>query len=146
MATLSSGAILLLRRGLATAAKQAEEVVRKRPGTGNPKKKNVFDLARLLPDWGVGHKVAKTHWKPHTYYKLCDVKLRKVRMLLNLSELGVAVRLLITYFAGLACQCCQLCCLFHVIKMLNVFEGDLEFIFLTECRPWNCMGDISRRR
>ena len=81
MASSSSAAMLLLRRGLAAAAKRADavaETVQKKPGTGNPKKKNLFDVARLLPGWGVGHKVAKTHWKPQTYYKIYDVKLRKV--------------------------------------------------------------------
>lgn len=81
MATLQR---LLLRRGVASAAKlvaAAPEAVRKRPGTGNPKKKNVFDVARLLPGWGAGLRVAKSHWKPQTYYKLCDIKLRKVRSL-----------------------------------------------------------------
>ncbi|KAG0566543.1 hypothetical protein M758_7G072900 [Ceratodon purpureus] len=77
MAMSRSAATLVLRRGLATVVKNAEEVVVKKPGTGSPKKKNVFDVARLLPGWGVGHKVAKSHWKPQTYYKLCDVKLRK---------------------------------------------------------------------
>lgn len=73
--------MLLLRRGMATAVKHAEaaaEVVKKKPGTGHPKKKNIFDVARVLPGWGVGHKVAKTHWQPQTYYKLYDIKLRKV--------------------------------------------------------------------
>lgn len=72
--------MLLLRRAMATAVKNAEPVVAavKKPGTGHPKKKNLFDVARLLPGWGVGHKVAKSHWKPQTYYKLFDIKLRKV--------------------------------------------------------------------
>ncbi|KAG0558998.1 hypothetical protein KC19_10G071200 [Ceratodon purpureus] len=77
MGTRTSATMLLLRRALATAAKPATEVVQKKPGTGHPKKKNLFDVARLLPGWGVGHKVAKTHWKPQTYYKLLDIKLRK---------------------------------------------------------------------
>jgi len=65
---------------MSTAVKYAEAAVEapKKPGTGHPKKKNVFDVARLLPGWGVGHKFAKTHWKPQTYYKLYDIKLRKV--------------------------------------------------------------------
>jgi hypothetical protein len=82
MASSSSVATLLLRRAMATAAKHGgsvAEVVQKKPGTGHPKKKNLFDVARLLSGWGVGHKVAKTHWKPQTYYKLHDIKLRKVR-------------------------------------------------------------------
>lgn len=79
MAMASSAAVLLLRRAMATAAEATVEVVKKKPMTGSPKKKNLFDVARLLPCWGVGHKVAKSHWKPETYYKLCDIKLRKVR-------------------------------------------------------------------
>ncbi|XP_024383939.1 uncharacterized protein [Physcomitrium patens] len=80
MTTSSSSTMLLLRRAMATAAKNAGAAtteVAKAPGTGNPKKKNLFDVARLLPGWGIGHKVAKSHWKPHSYYKLYDVKLRK---------------------------------------------------------------------
>jgi hypothetical protein len=79
MAMASTAAMLLLRRAMATAAEATLEVVKKKPMTGSPKKKNLFDVARLLPGWGVGHKVAKSHWKPETYYKLCDIKLRKVR-------------------------------------------------------------------
>lgn len=79
MAMASTAAMLLLRRAMATAAEATVEVVKKKPMTGSPKKKNLFDVARLLPGWGVGHKVAKSHWKPETYYKLCDIKLRKVR-------------------------------------------------------------------
>jgi len=77
MAMASTAAMLLLRRAMATAAEATLEVVKKKPMTGSPKKKNLFDVARLLPGWGVGHKVAKSHWKPETYYKLCDIKLRK---------------------------------------------------------------------
>jgi len=75
-----SASILPLRRAMASVAKHvdaAAEVVQKKPGTGHPKKNNLFDVARLLPGWGIGHKVAKTHWQPQTYYKIYDVKLGK---------------------------------------------------------------------
>uniref|UniRef100_A0A453QYG5 Uncharacterized protein n=1 Tax=Aegilops tauschii subsp. strangulata TaxID=200361 RepID=A0A453QYG5_AEGTS len=31
------------------------------------KKKNLFDVAQFLPDWGVGYRVAKTTWRDVSY-------------------------------------------------------------------------------
>ncbi|XP_020103588.1 uncharacterized protein LOC109720718 [Ananas comosus] len=31
------------------------------------KKKNLFDVVKFLPDWGIGYKVAKTHWRDVSY-------------------------------------------------------------------------------
>ncbi|KAJ7562389.1 hypothetical protein O6H91_03G067700 [Diphasiastrum complanatum] len=39
------------------------------------KKKNLVDVIKFLSDWGVGAKVAKTHWTPKTFYKITNVKL-----------------------------------------------------------------------
>lgn len=44
-------------------------------GIGNLKKKNLFDVVRLLFGWGIGYKVVKLYWKLYLYYKFYDVKL-----------------------------------------------------------------------
>ncbi|KAG9453258.1 hypothetical protein H6P81_006162 [Aristolochia fimbriata] len=31
------------------------------------KKKNLFEVAQFLPNWGIGYKMAKTHWKGVSY-------------------------------------------------------------------------------
>ena len=41
------------------------------------KKKTFFDVAKFLPDWGVGSKLAKTHWDPNCFYKITRVNLYK---------------------------------------------------------------------
>lgn len=42
------------------------------------KKKNLFEVAQFLPNWGVGHHMAKNHWTKVSYeitklnlYKVC---------------------------------------------------------------------------
>ncbi|KAJ4819277.1 28S ribosomal S34 protein [Rhynchospora pubera] len=44
----------------ATASGDAEKSKRK-------KKKNLFDVVQFLPKWGIGYKVAKSHWRDVSY-------------------------------------------------------------------------------
>ncbi|CAM6007139.1 unnamed protein product [Sphagnum balticum] len=67
----------LLRRAMATATEVAVKVPLKKPGEGHPKRKNLFDVVKVLPNWGVGSKVAKSHWRPETFYKVTEIKLYK---------------------------------------------------------------------
>eukprot|EP00249_Psilotum_nudum_P005534 c18974_g1_i2 orf=366-860(+) len=41
------------------------------------KKKNFFEVAQYLPCWGVGAKLAKSHWDPLAYYVVTNVRLYK---------------------------------------------------------------------
>lgn len=41
------------------------------------KKKNLFDVIQFLPEWGIGYKVAKTHWRDVSY-ELTKINLYKV--------------------------------------------------------------------
>ncbi|XP_008791281.2 uncharacterized protein LOC103708235 [Phoenix dactylifera] len=40
------------------------------------KKKNLFDVIQFLPDWGIGYRVAKTHWRDVSY-ELSKINLYK---------------------------------------------------------------------
>ncbi|KAG1326337.1 hypothetical protein COCNU_01G002710 [Cocos nucifera] len=40
------------------------------------KKKNLFDVIQFLPNWGIGYKVAKTHWQDVSY-ELTKINLYK---------------------------------------------------------------------
>ncbi|XP_078149501.1 uncharacterized protein LOC144544827 [Carex rostrata] len=35
--------------------------------TKRRKKKNLFDVVQFLPNWGIGYKVAKSHWRDVSY-------------------------------------------------------------------------------
>ena len=50
-------------------------------GTASPKKrrKNLIDVVRPMPNWGLGGKVMKSHWEEGSYYELTRVKVNKVR-------------------------------------------------------------------
>ncbi|KAH9325862.1 hypothetical protein KI387_006040, partial [Taxus chinensis] len=41
------------------------------------KKKTLFQVARFLPDWGVGYKFNKTHWDRSVYYQITRINLYK---------------------------------------------------------------------
>ncbi|RWW15231.1 hypothetical protein GW17_00020944 [Ensete ventricosum] len=41
------------------------------------KKKNLFGVAQFLPNWGIGYKMAKTHWRDVSY-EISKVNLDKV--------------------------------------------------------------------
>ena len=49
--------------------------------TSPPKKrrKNLIDVVRPMPNWGLGGKVMKSHWEDGSYYELTRVKVNKVR-------------------------------------------------------------------
>ncbi|XP_068644109.1 uncharacterized protein [Aristolochia californica] len=40
------------------------------------KKKNLFEVAHFLPNWGIGYKMAKTHWKG-VCYEITKINLYK---------------------------------------------------------------------
>jgi hypothetical protein len=75
--------MLVLRRAMATASEAtAVQAASKKPGEGHPKRKNLFDVVKVLPNWGLGSRVAKSHWNPETFYKITEIKLYKVSLLL----------------------------------------------------------------
>lgn len=41
------------------------------------KKKNLFEVAQFLPNWGLGYKLAKSHWRDVSY-ELTKINLYKV--------------------------------------------------------------------
>lgn len=45
------------------------------------KKKNLFEVAQFLPNWGIGYKLAKSHWRDVSY-QLTKINLYKVPRLL----------------------------------------------------------------
>lgn len=70
--------MLVLRRAMATASEAtAVQAASKKPGEGHPKRKNLFDVVKVLPNWGLGSRVAKSHWNPETFYKIAEIKLYK---------------------------------------------------------------------
>ncbi|PKA66916.1 hypothetical protein AXF42_Ash003573 [Apostasia shenzhenica] len=82
MATAAaSKAVALFRRGFGelktsaarslSAAAEADPTKPKRR-----KKKNLFDVALFLPNWGIGYKMAKNHWRD-VYYKITKINLYK---------------------------------------------------------------------
>ncbi|XP_057451676.1 uncharacterized protein LOC130743441 [Lotus japonicus] len=38
-----------------------------KPKKSKRRKKNLFEVAQFLPNWGIGYHMAKTHWKEITY-------------------------------------------------------------------------------
>lgn len=56
----------------ATAGADAEKTKGKKK-----KKKNLFDVVQFLPDWGIGYKVAKSHWRDVSY-QITRINLYKV--------------------------------------------------------------------
>lgn len=45
--------------------------------TKRRKKKNLFDVVQFLPSWGIGYKVAKSHWRDVSY-EITKINLYKV--------------------------------------------------------------------
>jgi hypothetical protein len=45
--------------------------------TKRKKKKNLFDVVQFLPKWGIGYKVAKSHWRDVSY-EITKINLYKV--------------------------------------------------------------------
>ena len=43
------------------------------------RRKNLIDVVRPMPNWGLGGKVMKSHWEEGSYYELTRVKVNKVR-------------------------------------------------------------------
>jgi len=41
------------------------------------KKKNLFEVAQFLPNWGIGYKMAKSHWRDVSY-EITKINLYKV--------------------------------------------------------------------
>lgn len=68
-----------LLRGLSTSASPPAPSS-SAAGESKPKrrkKKNLFDVIQFLPNWGIGYKVAKTHWQDVSY-ELTKINLYKV--------------------------------------------------------------------
>lgn len=59
-------------RTLSTATSSTENVAAAAEGDGakkprRKKKKNLFEVAQFLPNWGIGYHMAKTHWAEVSY-------------------------------------------------------------------------------
>lgn len=81
-APVSRGVGFLLRSfdairslGAASLPPSGAEEAEKRPK--RKKKKNLFEVAQFLPDWGIGYKMAKTHWRD-VCYEITKINLYKV--------------------------------------------------------------------
>ncbi|CAL9144782.1 unnamed protein product [Musa hybrid cultivar] len=80
-APVSRGVGFLLRSfdairslGAAPLPPSGAEEAEKRPK--RKKKKNLFDVAQFLPNWGIGYKMAKTHWRD-VCYEITKINLYK---------------------------------------------------------------------
>ncbi|CAL9775479.1 unnamed protein product [Musa acuminata subsp. burmannicoides] len=80
-APVSRGVGFLLRSfdairslGAASLPPSGAEEAEKRPK--RKKKKNLFEVAQFLPDWGIGYKMAKTHWRD-VCYEITKINLYK---------------------------------------------------------------------
>ncbi|KAK8961341.1 hypothetical protein KSP40_PGU013904 [Platanthera guangdongensis] len=54
-------------RHLNTASEEVAEVVAEASKPKRRKKKNLFDVAQFLPNWGIGYKMAKSSWRDVSY-------------------------------------------------------------------------------
>lgn len=73
-----SKCLLMLRRSLATVSEANVAKKLTKADIRKSKTKNLFEVAKLLPNGGVGSKMAKTHWRPGSFYKVTEIKLYKV--------------------------------------------------------------------
>ncbi len=73
-----SKCLLMLRRSLATVSEANVAKKLTKADIRKSKTKNLFEVAKLLPNGGVGSKMAKTHWRPGSFYKVMEIKLYKV--------------------------------------------------------------------
>lgn len=70
-------------RNLSTSSTSATE-----PAAANStkprrkKKKNLFEVAQFLPNWGIGYHMAKTHWT-NVSYEITKINLYKVCMYMH---------------------------------------------------------------
>ncbi|RRT78842.1 hypothetical protein B296_00016003, partial [Ensete ventricosum] len=81
-APVSRGVGFLLRSfdairslGAASLPPSGAEEAEKRPK--RKKKKNLFEVAQFLPNWGIGYKMAKSHWRD-VCYEITKINLYKV--------------------------------------------------------------------
>jgi hypothetical protein len=72
-----SKCLLMLRRSLATVSEANVAKKLTKADIRKSKTKNLFEVAKLLPNGGVGSKMAKTHWRPGSFYKVTEIKLYK---------------------------------------------------------------------
>lgn len=61
-----------------TAASPSSSVSKK---PKRKKKKNLFEVAQFLPNWGLGYQMAKTHWVGVSY-QITKINLYKVSLLI----------------------------------------------------------------
>lgn len=64
-----------LIRTFSAAAPSPAEVAAKKPK--RKKKKNLFEVAQFLPNWGIGYQMAKNHWQGISY-QITKINLYKV--------------------------------------------------------------------
>jgi hypothetical protein len=75
MAASASGALLILRRACSSATQTAAKA---EGGGKTRRRKNLVEVAKFLPNNGVGGKLAKGHWKPGFFYQLTRLKVSEV--------------------------------------------------------------------
>ncbi|XP_044479375.1 uncharacterized protein LOC123206272 isoform X2 [Mangifera indica] len=63
-----------LVQSFSTSASPASTSASKKPK--RKKKKNLFEVAQFLPNWGIGYHMAKTHWES-VYYEITKINLYK---------------------------------------------------------------------
>jgi hypothetical protein len=68
----------MLWRSLATVSEANVAKKLTKADIRKSKTKNLFEVVKLLPNGGVGSKMAKKHWRPGSFYKVTEIKLYKV--------------------------------------------------------------------
>ncbi|ERN09623.1 hypothetical protein AMTR_s00029p00189580 [Amborella trichopoda] len=77
---LSRSLSLFTMRTFSTASTSAPSESAQASAQKKPKrrkKKNLFEVAQFLPNWGIGYQLAKNHWAHGFYYQITKVNLYK---------------------------------------------------------------------
>lgn len=90
-----------LFRNLSSAPSSASSSDSQNPSTSKKskrrKKKNLFEVAQFLPNWGIGYRMAKTHWTDVSY-EITKINLYKV--FLSLWMHSYPANALLRWFVG----------------------------------------------
>ncbi|XP_076914117.1 uncharacterized protein LOC143572996 [Bidens hawaiensis] len=58
---------LIIRRALSTSSSSPASNPSTTVSSKSKRKKNLFEVAQFLPNWGIGYQMAKTHWSGVAY-------------------------------------------------------------------------------
>ena len=69
-----------------TASQNPTSEAANKPKSKKKKKKNLFEVAQFLPNWGIGYHMAKAHWT-NVSYEITKINLYKVYPSLSVRSL-----------------------------------------------------------